>query len=241
MPQQIRAFSDSTTATPEAEDAAATTTPETLADSVEAVVGAEDQGDDEDYSTPEDVSSTKVYVGNMNWDTSNDTMRDAFAQYGEVLDAYHVVDRYDSSMRRGFGFVTFSNPAEAEAALAMDGGVVDGRPLRVTAFNHDATRRTNNRMGGTMDFVEQGTKVYVGNLSYDTSSEALREVFSEFGDVQWARHISFSDDRQRNRGFGFVVFNSPEAAAYAVETADGLEVDGRYIRVSWPRERESRD
>ncbi|CAE6405710.1 unnamed protein product [Rhizoctonia solani] len=60
--------------------------------------------------------SAKVYVGNLSWNTTDDTLRQAFSEYGNVLDSIVMRDR-DTGRSRGFGFVTFSNSNEAEAAV----------------------------------------------------------------------------------------------------------------------------
>jgi RNA recognition motif-containing protein len=72
-----------------------------------------------------------LYVGNLSYDSTADTLRSAFSQHGEVSDVHLVVDR-DTGRPRGFAFVTMRTPAEAaDAAAKMNGTVVDGRPVRV--------------------------------------------------------------------------------------------------------------
>ncbi len=68
------------------------------------------------------------------------------------------------------------------------------------------------------------SKLYVGNLSYSTSEESLKELFSSYGNVTSVNIIS-------GRGFGFVEMETPEAAASAKEALNGTEFDGRTIKV----------
>jgi RNA recognition motif-containing protein len=73
----------------------------------------------------------KLFVGNISWNVSDDMLRDAFAEYGTVEDAYVLKDR-ETKRSRGFGFVTFTNDEEADAAIeAMNGTELDGRELTV--------------------------------------------------------------------------------------------------------------
>ena len=73
----------------------------------------------------------RLYVGNLNWDTSEDTLRMAFESSGTVTDVHIVSDR-DTGRPRGFAFVEMSSDSEAQDAInAMDGVELDGRNLRV--------------------------------------------------------------------------------------------------------------
>ena len=74
---------------------------------------------------------TRLYVGNLSFSSTIDTVREAFARIGEVTDVHIVTDRA-TGQSRGFGFVTMGTPAEAQKAIeAMNGASLDGRALRV--------------------------------------------------------------------------------------------------------------
>jgi RNA recognition motif-containing protein len=83
------------------------------------------------------------------------------------------------------------------------------------------------------------TKLYVGNLSFNTSSQDLESLFAEAGTVQSA---SVVEDREtgRSRGFGFVEMSSKEEAQTAISSLDGKEVDGRSLKVNEAKPREDR-
>lgn len=75
--------------------------------------------------------SVRLYVGNLAYSTMEHQLRDAFAAHGEVVSATVVIDRM-SGQSRGFGFVEFNTAEEADRAMeAMNGAVIDGRPIRV--------------------------------------------------------------------------------------------------------------
>ncbi len=82
-------------------------------------------------------------------------------------------------------------------------------------------------------------RIYVGNLSFDTTDESLSDLFSEHGSVNSASVIT---DRitGRSRGFGFVEMNDAGEAKAAMEALDGKDVDGRSLKVSEARERTDR-
>ncbi|MBI2395638.1 MAG: RNA-binding protein, partial [Deltaproteobacteria bacterium] len=76
--------------------------------------------------------STRLYVGNLSFNTTKASLQEAFSANGrEVTDVHVVMDR-ETGQSRGFGFVTLATPQMAREAMAeMNGAVVDGRPLRV--------------------------------------------------------------------------------------------------------------
>ena len=87
----------------------------------------------------------KLFVGNLSWNTDDQGLFDAFAQFGEVMEAKVVTDR-DSGRSRGFGFVTFANEEAGEDAMSgLDGTELDGRSIRVSVAQD---RRNDRRSGG---------------------------------------------------------------------------------------------
>ena len=84
-----------------------------------------------------------------------------------------------------------------------------------------------------------GKRLYVGNLSYDTTEDSLRAAFSEGGRTVTEVHIMVDRDSGRPRGFGFVEMGSDSEAQAAVEALDGVNLDGRNLRVNEARERQS--
>ena len=83
-----------------------------------------------------------------------------------------------------------------------------------------------------------GTKLYVGNLSYDTSDEGLRSVFAQYGEVTSAS-VVMDRDTGRSRGFGFVEMTDEDGARAAEMALNGTELDGRALKVNEARPREN--
>jgi len=83
------------------------------------------------------------------------------------------------------------------------------------------------------------TKLYVGNLSFNTTEGDLQNMFAEAGTVQ---SVSIIEDREtgRSRGFGFVEMATKEEASAAIASFDGKEIDGRNLKVNEARAREER-
>ena len=86
----------------------------------------------------------KIYVGNLNYTTTEDALREAFAQHGQVDEVAVVTDR-DTGRPRGFAFVTMPDSTQGQAAIAgLNGAKVDGRTLNV----NEARPRNDSGGGG---------------------------------------------------------------------------------------------
>jgi RNA recognition motif-containing protein len=89
--------------------------------------------------------------------------------------------------------------------------------------------------------IEQAmnTRLYVGNLSFNTNAEGVRAAFQEFGTVSDV-HLVSDRETGRSRGFAFVTMGTPEEAAKAIEGMDGRTLDGRPLRVNEAEQRQAR-
>ena len=84
-----------------------------------------------------------------------------------------------------------------------------------------------------------GSKLYVGNLNYNTTSSELEQLFAQHGTVQSAEVIS-DRDTGRSKGFGFVQMGSDEEAQAAIAAMNGQEIGGRTLTVNEAKPREDR-
>jgi len=86
--------------------------------------------------------SKKVFVGNLPFKLRGKELRELFSEYGEIEDATVILDRFDKSKSKGFGFVTFVSDADADKAVTeMNEKEIEGRPLTV----NEAKPREDNR------------------------------------------------------------------------------------------------
>jgi RNA recognition motif-containing protein len=89
--------------------------------------------------------SNRLYVGNLSFHTSEDTLRDTFTQFGDVSEVRIVTDR-ETGRSRGFAFVSMADPRGANDAMSqMNGAMLDGRDLRV---NEAEDRQQRDGGGG---------------------------------------------------------------------------------------------
>jgi RNA recognition motif-containing protein len=97
--------------------------------------------------------ASKLFVGGLPYSTTSEDLRESFAQFGTVVSATVITDRF-SGQSRGFGFVEMSTEPEAQAAIAkMDGQSLGGRRITVNIATPQgersgAARSTETRLGG---------------------------------------------------------------------------------------------
>jgi RNA recognition motif-containing protein len=85
-----------------------------------------------------------------------------------------------------------------------------------------------------------GKKLYVGNLSFNTYEDGLRDLFQQYGTVVSAKIITDRDSGS-SKGFGFVEMSSDAEAAAAIAGTDGKDLDGRNIKVNEAMDKPRRD
>ena len=94
------------------------------------------------------MSQSKLYVGNMPFQSTEADLEDAFAAYGTVRSVNVIMDR-DTGRPRGFAFVEMSTPEEAQAAMqALDGSDMGGRTLKVNVAKERESRGGGGGRGG---------------------------------------------------------------------------------------------
>ena len=89
--------------------------------------------------------------------------------------------------------------------------------------------------GGSTNHYMSNSKLYVGNLSFKTSDDALRTHFSQYGSVTDV-YVAMDKMTGRPRGFAFITMGTPEEAKVAAEKTNGVEFDGRPLTVNEARE-----
>ncbi len=186
---------------------------------------------------------TKLYVGNISFDTTEDSLRSSFGSFGgAITDIFIPTDR-NSGRKKGFAFVSLDTAEAANKAIeALDQTELEGRTIRVNISRPREDRGPSGGGGGGPGgaFNASGNsevKLYVGNLSYDTTEVSLRDAFSAFGTVSDC-FVPTDRDSGRPRGFAFVTMPSSEAEE-AMTKMNETELDGRTIRVNESRPRNS--
>ena len=89
-----------------------------------------------------------IYVSNLSFNVEDEDLREFFAEYGEVTSARVIMDKF-TNKSRGFGFVEMSDDESAQKAIAeLDGGMVEGRAIRVSVAKPREERSNSGNGGG---------------------------------------------------------------------------------------------
>lgn len=178
-------------------------------------------------------SSRKLFVGGLNYETTDDELKEYFQRYG-TLDDYVVMRFPDGSRRsRGFGFITFSSVDELENCFAAQPHTLHDKTVEL---KRATPRETSN--GGKRRYDEGADepvdpedkimrKLFIGGLSYNTTDEAMREYFERYGSVEDAVIMKFPDS-SRSRGFGFITYEKA-ASVDACQKDRPHTIDARTI------------
>lgn len=163
---------------------------------------------------------TKLFVGGLNVETTDDGLRKYFEQYG-VLNDCVVVMNQQLQRSRCFGFITYSTPEEADAAMAANPHVVEGHDVELK-------RAISREEANNPDIIANVRKIFVGGVKDHIEADNLVDYFSQFGTVEKAEIIS-DKLTGKKRGFGFVFFEDTDSATKAVltryHTIDGNKVE----------------
>ncbi|KAF5750595.1 33 kDa ribonucleoprotein [Tripterygium wilfordii] len=177
----------------------------------------------------------RLYVGNLPYSMTSSQLVEVFGEAGRVVSAEVVYDRV-TDRSRGFAFVTMGSVGEAKEAIRMfNGSQVGGRTVKVN-FPEVPKGGERDVMGprirkSNRDFVDSPHKIYAGNLGWSLTSEGLRDAFANQPGVLSARVI-YQKDSGRSRGYGFVSFESAEHVESALNAMNGVEVEGRPLRLN---------
>lgn len=162
----------------------------------------------------------KLFVGGLNVQTTDEGLRQHFEQYGRLTDCVVVMNQ-PLQRSRCFGFVTYSNAEEADAAMAARPHVVDGN-------NVDLKRAVAREDAGKPEALAKVKKIFIGGLKDDLEDEHLHDYFSQFGAIEKTQVIT-DKDTGKKRGFGFVYFEDNDSADKAVvmkfHTINGHKVE----------------
>ncbi|XP_017892787.1 RNA-binding protein Musashi homolog Rbp6 isoform X3 [Ceratina calcarata] len=141
----------------------------------------------------------KMFIGGLSWQTSPESLREYFTKYGDITEVMVMKDP-TTRRSRGFGFITFADPASVDKVLAQGNHELDGKKIDPkVAF----PRRTHPKM------VTRTKKIFVGGLSAPTTLEDVKNYFEQFGPIEDAM-LMFDKQTNRHRGFGFVTFQSED-------------------------------
>lgn len=194
------------------------------------------------------VDSSKhyhIFVGDLAPDIDQQTLREAFAPYGEISDTKIMKDPH-TLVHKGYGFISFVNKSDAETAIgAMNGQWLGTRKIRTNWATRKVQPGGEQALGQPgqgqgkyahkLDYNEvwgrssdTNTTVYCGGIN-NLTDDLVRNTFGMYGQITGIH--PFPD-----RGYSFVRFATKEAACSAICGVHGMEINGGIAKCSWGKE-----
>lgn len=164
-----------------------------------------------------------IFIKNLDKNIDHKGLYDTFSAFGNILSCKIAMDEKGNS--RGYGFVHYETKEAAQESIAkVNGMMLNDKKVFVGEFM--SKRERVEKLG---DQNKKFKNVFVKNFGENIAEEKLKEICEKFGEITSC--VIMSDDGGKSKGFGFVAFDSHEAADAAVEELDGLEMDGNKITV----------
>jgi nucleolin len=170
----------------------------------------------------------EAFVRNLPFQISQNDIEDFFSSCGTIENINVLKDRDGRS--KGICFVKFSSKGALDKAIAKSGSDLGGRDVVVQAATPKEDRPTGDRAERKSGGDPSSSSIFVGNLSFNTNENELRDLFEGCGEVTNVRVAKDQDGRPR--GFAHIDFSDNEGASNAIRKS-GTEVDGRAIRVDF--------
>ncbi|XP_033746038.1 heterogeneous nuclear ribonucleoprotein 87F-like [Pecten maximus] len=164
----------------------------------------------------------KLFIGGLSYETTEDSLKAHFGQWGNIMDCVVMKDA-TTKRSRGFGFITYSSPDELNLAQ-------ENRPHRIDGRQVESKRAMpRNKDGGEGESSQSCKKMFVGGLPDDATDEEVRAVFCEFGEIE---KVDLIKDKitGKNKRFCFVTFFDYDPVDQCV-LKKRHDVNGRTVEV----------
>lgn len=179
-----------------------------------------------------------LYVKCIPKNFTNENLKELFTKYGKIISAVVIKDKAEDKENKGFGFVCFETPQEANAAeKEMKDVNVEGKKLFICEALPREVHKKKLKEERLQAFKD--CNLYVKELPEDINDDKLKEAFSKFGNVLSVRVMldkkldpTTGTTIRKSRGYGFVCFSSKEEAANVKQLAQNTNILGKQLYVN---------
>ncbi|KAJ8317088.1 hypothetical protein KUTeg_004992 [Tegillarca granosa] len=171
----------------------------------------------------------RIYVGSINFEIKEDTIKQAFLPFGPIKSVNLSWDPI-TNKHKGFAFIEYEIPEAAQLALEqMNGVMIGGRNIKVG--------RPSN-MPQAQPIIEQlaaeaknFNRIYIASIHHDLTEHDIQSVFEAFGKIMACSLEYESVKPGKHKGYGFIEYDTKQAALDAVSSMNLFDLGGQYLRV----------
>jgi RNA recognition motif-containing protein len=167
-------------------------------------------------------SNTKLFVGGLRQETTEETLLAYFSSYGEISECNILRDAENQNLSRGFAYIDFMHDASAIAAMA-EINRIDGKIVDLQWPKKDAPESKN--------IPYNPSKIFVGGMTAKVDEAMIREHFSKFGNILNVTIMKEKQDASRHRGFAYVLFQHESSVPATMSQYFSHRLDGKWVEV----------
>lgn len=163
-------------------------------------------------------ATTSLYVGDLEVNVTDSQLYDVFNHLGQVV-SVRVCRDATTRLSLGYGYVNYANPQDAARALeVLNFTPLNGKPIRIMYSHRDPSVRKSG-----------AGNIFIKNLDKAIDHKALHDTFSSFGNILSCKVAT--DSSGQSKGYGFVQYDSDEAAQKAIEKLNGMLLNDKQVYV----------
>lgn len=195
------------------------------------------EDDDEDDTPPE--ANTTLFIKNLNFETDETKLRDAFKHIGQIHTIQIAKKRNPDDPKKqiplGYGFIQFKTTSSAEKALkSMQFSEIDDKRIELKRSDRTLQATVQSDRKKTSKSIQKGsTKLMVKNIPFQANMKEIRDIFKTFGELKAVR-LPKKMGSDQHRGFGFIDFVNKSDAKNAFDALQhSTHLYGRRLVLDW--------
>ncbi len=174
------------------------------------------------------VLMCRVYVGSINFEVKEDTIKQAFLPFGPIRSISMSWDPI-TQKHKGFAFVEYEVPEAAQLALEqMNGVIISGRNIKVgRPSNMPQAQQVIDDI--TLE-AKNYNRIYIASIHQDLCQDDIKSVFEAFGPIA-SCELAMTSVPNRHKGYCFIEYDTTQAATDAISSMNLFDLGGQYLRV----------